>query len=52
MQLLQEQYDPFLQGLQRWNWMRLAKPLNMYDPKVVYEFYANARTGEEETQDL
>jgi len=52
VQLLPEQYDPFLDGLQRQNWMRLAEPLNMYDPEVVYEFYANSWAGEEGTQVL
>jgi len=32
--------------------MRLAKPLQMYDPDVVHEFYTNARAGEDGTQKL
>jgi len=32
--------------------MRLAESLQMYDPNVVHEFYANAWAREDGTQDL
>jgi len=32
--------------------MRLIEPLQMYDPDVVHEFYANAWVGEDGTQEL
>jgi len=50
--LLPKQYDLLLGGLQRRNWMRLAESLQMYDPNVVHEFYANAWAREDGTQDL
>ncbi|KOM55968.1 hypothetical protein LR48_Vigan10g186000 [Vigna angularis] len=40
--LLPEEYDPFLNGLLRRNWMRLADPLPKFDLEIVREFYANA----------
>jgi len=52
IQVQLEQYDIFLNGLQRRNWMRLAKPLSKYDPEIVHEFYANAWTGGEGTQEM
>jgi len=40
--LLPDEYDPFLNGLIRRNWMKLADPLPKFDPEIVREFYANA----------
>jgi len=40
--LLSDEYDPFLNGLIRRNWMKLADPLPKFDPEIVREFYANA----------
>jgi len=48
VQLLPEQYDPLLGGLQR----RLFEPLQMYGPDVVHEFYANAWAGDDGVQEL
>jgi len=42
VQLKPREYDPFLNGLLRRNWMRLADLQSKFDPKVVYKFYANA----------
>jgi len=39
--LLPDEYDPFLNGLIRRNWMKLADPLPKFDPEIVREFYAN-----------
>jgi len=40
--LLPDEYDPFLNGLIRRNWMNLAYPLPKFDLDIVREFYANA----------
>jgi len=34
--------DPFLMGILRRNWRRLAEPLKKFDAKIVREFYSNA----------
>ena len=41
VQLNKGEYDEFLQGLMRRNWMTLASPPLKFDPEIVYEFYAN-----------
>ena len=41
VKLNEGEYDEFLQGLMRRNWMTLASPLPKFDPEIVYEFYAN-----------
>ena len=39
--LLPDEYDPFLNGLIRRNWIKLADPLPKFDLEIVREFYAN-----------
>jgi len=34
--------DPFLMGILRRNWKRLAEPLKKFDAEIVREFYSNA----------
>jgi len=41
VQLNEGEYEEFLQGLMRRNWMTLASPPPKFDPEIVYEFYAN-----------
>ena len=40
--LLPDEYDPFLNGLIRRNWMNLADLLPKFDLEIVRDFYANA----------
>jgi len=42
VELKPEDCDPFLMGILRRNWKRLAEPLKKFDAEIVREFYSNA----------
>jgi len=40
--------DPFLTGILKRNWRRLAEPLKKFDAEIVREFYSNAYAERQE----